>query len=101
MQQGQAEEEARKNWAGSGDAGTEKIWFEVKEKIGGTEFLGYKTTKSDGIVKVLVQDGKDVDSVKSGEFYLVANQTPFYGECGGRGRRYRHYLRQKLQSGSL
>ena len=76
-------EEARKNWAGSGDAGTEKIWFEVKEKIGGTEFLGYKTTKSDGIVKVLVQDGKDVDSVKSGEFYLVANQTPFYGECGG------------------
>ena len=76
-------EEARKNWAGSGDAGTEKIWFEVKEKIGGTEFLGYKTTKSDGIVKALVQDGKDVDSVKSGEFYLVANQTPFYGECGG------------------
>ena len=76
-------EEARKNWAGSGDAGTEKIWFEVKEKIGGTEFLGYKTTKSDGIVKVLVQDGKEVDSVKSGEFYLVANQTPFYGECGG------------------
>ena len=76
-------EEARKNWAGSGDAGTEKIWFEVKEKIGGTEFLGYKTTKSDGIVKALVQDGKEVDSVKSGEFYLVANQTPFYGECGG------------------
>ena len=76
-------EEARKNWAGSGDAGTEKIWFEVKEKIGGTEFLGYKTTKSDGIVKALVQDGKEVDGVKSGEFYLVANQTPFYGECGG------------------
>ena len=76
-------EEARKNWAGSGDAGTEKIWFEVKEKIGGTEFLGYKTTKSDGIVKALLQDGKEVDSVKSGEFYLVANQTPFYGECGG------------------
>ena len=76
-------EEARKNWAGSGDAGTEKIWFEVKEKIGGTEFLGYKTTKNDGIVKALVQDGKEVDSVKSGEFYLVANQTPFYGECGG------------------
>ena len=76
-------EEARKNWAGSGDEGTEKVWFEVKENIGGTEFLGYTTTKSDGVVKTLVQDGKVVDSVKGGEFYLVANQTPFYGECGG------------------
>ena len=76
-------EEARKNWAGSGDEGTEKVWFEVKENIGGTEFLGYKTTKSDGIIKTLVQNGKTVDSVNSGEFYLVANQTPFYGEKGG------------------
>lgn len=76
-------EEARKNWAGSGDAGTEKVWFEVKENVGGTEFLGYTTTKSDGIIKALVQDGKIVDSVKGREFYLVANQTPFYGECGG------------------
>ncbi len=76
-------EEARKNWTGSGDEGTEKVWFEVKENIGGTEFLGYTTTKSDGIIKTLVQNGKIVDSVRSGEFYLVANQTPFYGECGG------------------
>ena len=76
-------EEARKNWAGSGDEGTEKIWFEVKERIGGSEFLGYTTTKSDGIIKALVQNGQEVKSVKGGEFYLVANQTPFYGECGG------------------
>jgi len=75
--------EARKNWAGSGDEGTEKVWFEVKEAIGGTEFLGYTTTKSDGIIKALVKDGRMVDSVQDGEFYLVANQTPFYGECGG------------------
>jgi len=76
-------EEARKNWAGSGDEGTEKVWFEVKENVGSSEFLGYTTTKSDGIIKALVQDGRIVESVKSGEFYLVANQTPFYGECGG------------------
>jgi alanyl-tRNA synthetase len=76
-------EEARKNWAGSGDEGTEKVWFEVKENIGSTEFLGYTTTKSDGIIKTLVKDGQIVESVKDGEFYLVANQTPFYGECGG------------------
>ncbi len=76
-------EEARKNWAGSGDAGTEKVWFEVKEKIGGTEFLGYKTLKADGIIKSLVQDGKEVKCVKGGDFYLIANQTPFYAEKGG------------------
>ena len=76
-------EEARKNWAGSGDAGTEKIWFEVKENLGGTEFLGYTTTKNDGVVKALVQNGNTVEAVNSGEFYLVANQTPFYGEKGG------------------
>ena len=76
-------EEARKNWAGSGDAGTEKIWFEVKENLGGTEFLGYTTTKNDGVVKALVQNGNTVDAVNGGEFYLVANQTPFYGEKGG------------------
>ena len=76
-------EEARKNWAGSGDAGTEKIWFEVKENLGGTEFLGYTTTKNAGVVKAIVQNGNTVEAVNSGEFYLVANQTPFYGEKGG------------------
>jgi len=33
--------EARKHWAGSGDAGDAKIWFEVLEQFGPTEFLGY------------------------------------------------------------
>lgn len=75
--------EARKNWAGSGDAGVEKIWFELQEKLGVTEFLGYTTTKADAQILALVQDNKEVNEVKEGEFYLVANQSPFYGECGG------------------
>ena len=75
--------EARKNWAGSGDAGTEKIWFELKDKLGATEFLGYNTLKSDGMVTALVQDGKEVSQVTDGSFQLIANQTPFYGESGG------------------
>lgn len=75
--------EARKNWAGSGDEGVEKIWFEVLDKLGTTEFLGYNTTKADGQITALVQNGRLTDSVSGGEFYLVANQTPFYGECGG------------------
>lgn len=75
--------EARKNWTGSGDAGTEKIWFELQEKIGSSEFLGYTTLKSDCQVTALVKDGQKVDRVNEGEFYLLANQTPFYGEMGG------------------
>ncbi len=75
--------EARKNWAGSGDEGVEKIWFEVFDKLGKTEFLGYTTTKADGEIKALVQGTNVVDEVKSGDFYLIANQTPFYGESGG------------------
>ena len=75
--------EARKNWAGSGDAGVEKIWFELQEKLGTTEFLGYSTTKADGQILALVQDGQEVSEISNGDFYLIANQTPFYGESGG------------------
>ena len=75
--------EARKNWAGSGDAGTEKIWFELQDKLGSTEFLGYNTLVADGQITALVKDGKVVDEVAEGEFSLVANQTPFYAEMGG------------------
>ncbi len=75
--------EARKNWAGSGDEGVEKIWFEVFDKLGKTEFLGYNTTKADGQVTALVQNGQIVNEVNGGDFYLIANQTPFYGESGG------------------
>ena len=57
--------EARRNWAGSGDAGTDKIWFELQDKLGSTEFLGYNTLRADA------------------EITALANQTPFYGEMGG------------------
>ena len=75
--------EARKNWAGSGDTGTDKIWFELQDKLGLTEFLGYTTLKTDAEITALVQNGQEVDKVSAGEFYLLANQTPFYGEMGG------------------
>jgi len=77
--------EARKNWAGSGDAGTEKVWFEVQEKVGSTEFLGYSTTRADGQVTALVSNGQMINAVSNvgGEFCLIANQSPFYAEMGG------------------
>lgn len=76
--------EARKAWAGSGEAATDAVWFETKEKVGGTEFLGYETLQAEGQITALVVDGKEVDSVKEGQkAAVITNQTPFYGESGG------------------
>ncbi len=76
--------EARKSWAGSGEAQTETIWFELKEKFGATEFLGYDTEEAEGAVQAIVKDGKSVDSASEGEtVQIIVNQTPFYGESGG------------------
>jgi alanyl-tRNA synthetase len=56
----QAAAEARKAWAGSGEAATETVWFELREKLGATEFLGYDTETAEGVVTALVVDGKEV-----------------------------------------
>jgi len=76
--------EARANWAGSGEAATEAVWFSVKDKVGATEFLGYDTEQAEGVVAALVKDGEVVDAVQAGDMVdVVVNQTPFYGESGG------------------
>ena len=75
---------ARAAWAGSGDTASENIWFPLREKLGATEFLGYDTENAEGVVGALVKDGKEVDSLKTGETgAIVMNQTPFYAESGG------------------
>jgi alanyl-tRNA synthetase len=77
-------EDARKAWKGSGEAATETIWFEIKEKTGATEFLGYDTETAEGVVTAIVCGGKEATTLKAGdEGALILNQTPFYGESGG------------------
>jgi alanyl-tRNA synthetase len=76
--------EARKAWAGSGETATEAVWFAVRERVGATEFLGYDTEKSEGVVTALLRGGVQHDWLKSGERgAVIVNQTPFYGESGG------------------
>lgn len=76
--------EARASWAGSGDKAQETVWFELKEKFGATEFLGYSAETAEGQVLAVVKDGKVVDQASAGEeVQIVVNQTPFYGESGG------------------
>ena len=76
--------DARAAWAGSGDAATEQVWFEIREQVGATEFLGYETENAEGRVLAIVVDGQQVDQAEAGaEAAVIVNQTPFYGESGG------------------
>ncbi|MBO6539312.1 MAG: alanine--tRNA ligase [Rhizobiaceae bacterium] len=76
--------EARASWAGSGEAAAETIWFQLREKLGATEFLGYSSETAEGVISALVRDGAEVNSAKAGDdVAAVLNQTPFYGESGG------------------
>jgi alanyl-tRNA synthetase len=75
---------ARKAWAGSGDTAQEQIWFELREDVGATEFLGYDADVAEAKVTALVVDGKRVQRAQAGQdVAVIVNQTPFYAESGG------------------
>ena len=78
---------ARASWSGSGDASTDDLWFDIRQNIGATEFLGYSTENSEGQVLGLVVNDEQISSVEAGEktvsVIVLLNQTPFYGESGG------------------
>ena len=81
--------EARKSWKGSGEAAWQGIWYEIKDEIGPTEFLGYETEQAEGQIKAIVvgsEDGKSKRANKLSQSQagsIITNQTPFYGESGG------------------
>ncbi|MEQ5793302.1 alanine--tRNA ligase [Paracoccus sp. NFXS7] len=75
---------ARAAWSGSGEAADATIWFELAEKHGATEFLGYDTEEAEGQITALVIDGADaVEAGEGAKVAIVVNQSPFYAESGG------------------
>jgi len=74
---------ARASWSGSGEQKDDDLWFDIREKVGATDFLGYQTESAEGQTVALVQNGKQVIEAASGDVFVVTNQTPFYGESGG------------------
>mgnify|MGYP006395453093 FL=1 len=75
---------ARAAWSGSGEAATEEVWFDINDRDGATEFLGYETETAEGVVTALIKDGAEVKAASAGdEVAVLANQTTFFGESGG------------------
>ena len=68
-------EMARAAWKGSGEKVTEQIWFDILDKNGATEFVGYENTICEAIILAKIE-AEDND-------IIITNQTPFYAESGG------------------
>ncbi|MDP6805349.1 MAG: alanine--tRNA ligase [Rhodospirillales bacterium] len=76
--------DARKSWTGSGEEATEAVWFDVRESVGATEFLGYQTETAEAKITAILKGSERVDEAGAGdEVAIVVNQTPFYAESGG------------------
>ena len=80
----QRKQEARKSWKGSGSKEVNKIWFELNDKLGSTEFLGYNSNKAEAKILSIVKEFREKNSIKIDEDgFIITNQTCFYAESGG------------------
>jgi alanyl-tRNA synthetase len=80
----ESRELAKKNWKGSGDSSLDQIWFDIKDRLGETDFLGYATDKAEGIITLILKENNEVEDLQENdEGIIITNQTPFYGESGG------------------
>ncbi len=77
-------EDARNAWSGSGASADESIWFDILERLGSTEFLGYSSEQAQGEIVAIVEGGTETSKTKgTDDIAVIVNQTPFYGESGG------------------
>ncbi|WP_295313238.1 alanine--tRNA ligase [Roseobacter sp.] len=75
---------ARAAWSGSGEAADATVWFDVADKHGTTDFLGYDTETAEGQIVAILRNGAPTDTAGPGDSVQIAlNQTPFYAESGG------------------
>ncbi|OWZ25705.1 alanine--tRNA ligase [Wolbachia endosymbiont of Wuchereria bancrofti] len=79
-------ERARAKWARSGEKFIEQVWFNLIDKFGKTEFVGYEFSeiKDAKVLVILSSKNEIIDSAKEGEkITIILDKTPFYGESGG------------------
>ena len=75
---------ARAAWTGSGSKTESRLFLELADRNGSTEFLGYGQVSSQGIVINIILDNEETNiSSKDEKVIVITNQTPFYAESGG------------------
>lgn len=70
-------------WKGSGDAGTDAVWFDIRETVGATEFTGYGNLVGSSKIEALFDAEAQTDEASDGQVMFVTKETPFYAESGG------------------
>ena len=61
-----------------------KIFAEIADKDGGTEFLGYSLESLQSVVAYIISDNTEINKAsQNDEVIIITNQTPFYAESGG------------------
>ena len=83
--------EARASWRGSGEQAEERIWFELRELLGATEFLGYDHDAAEAQVRALLVGGRPVRARRARHRGDGGREPDAVLRRGGRpDRRYRH-----------
>ena len=67
----------------SGDTGTGKVWFDLADRLGASEFTGYANTSGTSKLAAIIKDGDETAALEAGEAELLFAATPFYAESGG------------------
>jgi alanyl-tRNA synthetase len=77
-------ERARAAWKGGPDETAAPVYWQLLERAGPTEFLGYEQLRVAGKILSIVRDGEPVVQAGAGEQVEVfVDRTPFYSESGG------------------
>ena len=89
--------EARRAWAGSGEAATEAVWYALRERVGATEFLGYETETAEGVIQRDRQGRRRSRDARRGRAGIADPQPDAILRRGRRpGRRRRRNHRARL-----
>ena len=79
-----AEQRARSEWKGSGEAAIGDLHKQIATELGETRFLGYDTAVARAEIKALLVGGaRAARATKGDRVEVVVEATPFYGESGG------------------